>query len=75
MRRGRREKGKARKKRRNGDALGHRDSFFFFQSIAAGKKKKRKKKRKRVVRGISSNYIFELKDSDRRLSNVTAVYL
>lgn len=72
MRRGRREKGKARKKRRNGDALGHRDSFFFFQSIAAEKKKK---KRKRVVRGISSNYIFELKDSDRRLSNATAVYL
>ena len=44
MRRGRREKGKARKKRRNGDALGHRDSFFFFQSIAAGKKKREKRK-------------------------------
>lgn len=71
MRRGRREKGKARKKRRNGDALGHRDSFFFFQSIATEKKEK---EIKRVVRGISAN-IFELKDSDRRLSNVTAVYL
>ena len=58
MRRGRWEKGEARKKRRDGDTLGHCDSFFF------NPLQLEKKNAKRVVRGISANYISELKDSD-----------
>ena len=69
MRRGRREKGEARKKRRDGDALRRCDSFFFYPLQLE------KKNAKRVVRGISVNYISELKDSDRRLRNARAVYL
>ena len=59
MRRGRWEKGEARKKRRDGDTLGHCDSFFFLIHCNW-----EKKNAKRVVRGISANYISELKDSD-----------
>ena len=72
MRRGRREKGEAKKKRQDGDAhttLRHCDSFFF------NPLQLEKKNAKRVVRGISVNYISQLKDSDRRLRNARAVYL